>query len=263
MGATDLLRLSAAATVALLPVSCAQQQPADAPARSAMPTPTTVTRDNPGGDAPDPFKAALIRLLSQPFGTKTDKPKTLRARFPDWRNWRRIRYIGYPSRAGFRYGDDHYAVGIIIFRPAKKGDTPETCLRRYLKEAKTLASDYSLQPGTPRWETGVHNPRSLVLGLATPPHRHRQLPSQHRVRREMPIVRVDGTFVTVANQDRYLAAFASYNTWPGTCLVQGFAVEAGDHEDLAAAVIDRWVREGAGYLIWTRKLQEVPPFANR
>ena len=78
-------------------------QPAGLP--HAAPTPTSVSKDNPGGDADDPDKAALLRLLAEPLGALTDKFETLRAAFPDWPNWRRVRFIGYPLRAGFRYGD--------------------------------------------------------------------------------------------------------------------------------------------------------------
>ena len=67
----------------------------------------------------------------------------------------------------------------------------------------------------------------------------------------------------LANRDQYFGAVASYYSWPGSCLIQGFAVQATPHEDLAQAVLDRWLRQGAGKLVWKRSLQKKPEFKNR
>ena len=286
------------------------------PARSSAPTPESVTRDQPGGDAPDPHKAALIRLLGQPYGRKSDKFKTLDAHFPDVKNWRRVRFFGYPTRAGFRYGDDHHAVAVLIYRPAEPGETPRGCLERFLHDATGVAKDFGAKVGPAVWTTEKHRPRLRVLGepLPTPtkpprratdraakdpPEKAERAAEQRpkaeraaeqrpkamrrrlraldrkrraaaarrldkmRVPREMPVAYLDGGFATLANDDRYVAAVAAYHSWPDTCLVHGLVVETGEHEDIARAVLERWVREGAPKLRWRGAAKEQPPVQNR
>ena len=79
----------------------------------------------------------------------------------------------------------------------------------------------------------------------------------------MPVMRASGRFVTLLNSDRYLVAAVAYQSWPGSCLVQGFAVKIGSDELLARKVIDRWLSEMAPALVWRRRLREQPPFENR
>src|SRR5687768_11159743 len=62
------------------------------PPKTRPPTPKSVTRSNPGGDAPDPHEAALRRLLEAPWGARNDKDDQVHAPTPDWENWKRVRY---------------------------------------------------------------------------------------------------------------------------------------------------------------------------
>src|SRR5262249_39165226 len=85
---------------------------ASAPPRppSLPPTPATVTVENPGGDASDPEWASLDRLLHEPWGVRRDRHGSLIVPLSDARHWQRVRLWGYPTRAAFRFGDEHYAV---------------------------------------------------------------------------------------------------------------------------------------------------------
>ncbi len=70
---------------------------------------------------------------------------------------------------------------------------------------------------------------------------------------------VDGMFSTRG----YAGALASYPSWPGTCLIQGFVVAAGEHEGLGARIRDRWVAEAAPRLAWHPRVVEAPRFDDR
>ncbi|MSP26105.1 MAG: hypothetical protein EXR75_13295 [Myxococcales bacterium] len=92
----------------------------------------------------------------------------------------------------------------------------------------------------------------------------RTLPSAPRYGyAEMPFVRTSGAFMTVFNQDRYIGAAVAYRSWPGTCLIQGFAVRIGTDELLARRVVDRWLSEFAPLLSWGVRLRAAPPIQNR
>jgi len=404
------------------------------------PTPGSVTRDNPAGDAEAQVDAALTRLLNEPDAFKRDRFRTLKSRLPDHKTWRRVRFWGHPTRAAWRYGKEGYAVAVLAYFDAEGDDSPRTCLERFAREAQETAESFDVAIGPRRRELHSHykGPESVdwveherlakkrraerqqrlaearrkalarrakrklwrqkrrlalqrkagakgpqpplpkvvsqpapdaqgkarVLGpppgtaprapgsglplpagsgsatpaappdgsaATTPPapsaqpagsatpaatgsasagatqpsaKRSRRLvmrfpklralakeardkarkaraarrrakprrydPEQHwrwRERRfgkaDMPVIRVSGQFDTVLVQDRYVAAVVAYESWPDTCLVQGFAVKIGSDESLAAQVVDRWVEDLAGKLVWFHNLREAPPFENR
>jgi hypothetical protein len=231
----------------------------------ATPTPTSVSKESPGGDADDPDKAALMRLLSEPFGAQTDKFGTIRSAFPDFANWRRVRFVGYPTRAGFRYGDQHYAIAAILYGPAQPDETPAGCLERFVNKARALGKTFNLELGPVAREEGVCHPRLSVLDpKPKPPNASaRARPGQKPAARPMPAIRTEASFVSLTASGHWFAAAVAYPTWPGSCLVQGFAVDGAEHPDLAEAVVARWLREGAGRLLWERALWEAPPFEDR
>jgi hypothetical protein len=402
--------------------------PPPATTQARTPTPGTVTRDNPGGDAQSPVDAALARLESQPVGVKDDKFRTLRPRLPDAGNWKRIRFFGYPTRAAFRYGKDHYAMTVITYSDAEGDDAPETCLRRFVQEARGLAVRFDVEMGPlereehthPRgiesldmeevkaaeraWQKELDKRRKLArehlakwraeralrrarakeaaaaraarakqageaaetkdeagpgaaeeaaasdeaatkqasakeasakeasakeaaakeasakeasakeasakeasakeasakeasakdAAARKPPPTakesseaaRRRLPLRfrfrgpprarrladpalemwkraHETRTPMPLVLTSGSQTTLTSRERYLVAIAAYDSWPGTCLVQGLAVQVGTDPALAERVRDRWVREVAPELKWRRQLRATPPFENR
>src|SRR5687768_13119830 len=118
-------------SVAKTPTSATPPFPTPKSARE--PSPGSVTRDNPGGDAPDPHAAALRRLLQEPWGARNDKDDQIHAPTPDWEHWKRVRYYSVQHFTGFRYGKDHHAIGIVFVQKMPPG-TPvksELCLREF------------------------------------------------------------------------------------------------------------------------------------
>ena len=419
----------------MLSVGCATAQ-TPSPADARQPTPASVTRDNPGGDAPSPIDAALERLLAEPLGKKIDRWGTLAAHFHDHTNWKRVRFWGYPTRAGFRYGKNpHIAVGMVSYTEAKGDDSPEACLEGFVKKARATANLFDVEVGEvhrevrphkhgpervnweqqaaeweiekqrrieerkarvdklreqkrkrlrkarERWkklrqerskrraekaaaEAGenqtagktipkssaaaadpsaqskpaqskpaqskpaqskpaqskpVMRPRRLLRPIQkratspakanntkdnaakkapaekTPPtqpqtaeerkrqkarnelrseqravreriaaHPHRRVPMPKEIPPgEMIVLRSSGKFNTLLMRESYEVAVVAYESWPGTCLVQGFAARVGSDVMLARRVVTRWVDEAAPIFRWYAALREAPPFANR
>lgn len=80
---------------------------------------------------------------------------------------------------------------------------------------------------------------------------------------EMLVMRSSGRLNTLFMRDHYEVGVVAYQSWPGTCLVQGFAVRVGSDVTLARRVVSRWVDEAAPILHWAGWLREAPPFENR
>jgi len=211
----------------------APTRPPDAP-----PTPASISPKQPGGDAADAEAAALLRLAKEDWGTKRDRWKTLRVPLADWKNWRRVRLWGQPTRATYRYGDDHYAVTSIWYQRTEGKDDPDACLAKFLDLTVPIAKSFDVKLGAPK----VTRASQRIDGEDRP----------------MLIEVVDGAVESLFSSDEYVGAVAAYQSWPGTCLVQGFAVVAGNHRDLAVKVRDRWVAEGAAKLAWEKGLKEAP-----
>src|SRR5690606_13488536 len=97
------------------------------------PTPETITRAEPGGDAHDPHLAALQRLIEEPWGYREDRQNTLRVPMPDSPNWRRVRFHAVPTFAAFRYGDAHHAVIGVWVQAVEEGEPDDlaSCLARF------------------------------------------------------------------------------------------------------------------------------------
>ena len=241
-----LLSLTACATQAQHPSSPEERKP----------TPSTVTRENPGGDAAHPVDAALTRLLQEPIGLHVDKFETLEVPLADRLHWRRVRFIGYPTRAGFRYGDDHFAVVLLDYRQAEGGDTPAECLSRFVDRAYDMAARFDLE--VDKVEQGLHKPAESEAAVwrigAVPPDKSVDA---------IPFARAAGHFTTLTNRDHYLTAVVGYRSWPGTCLVHGFAVRIGSDEALATRVVDRWMAELAPRLRWQGRVHATPPIEDR
>jgi hypothetical protein len=234
------LVVAPAVAVALVSAACgttAVTRPAEAP-----PSPASITQENPGGDAADPEKAALERLLLQPWGQRRDRWATLRVPLSDVDNWERVRLWGQPTRVAFRFGDDHYGLLAVWYQPAKSGDDPEACLQQFVGDATAIAEGFGMRIAP----TQVVHASQVVRGRPRP----------------VIIKLVEGSVESIFQTDDYVGAIASYRSWPGTCLLQGFAVTA-KHRDLALAVRERWVREGAAKLSWTEWQRRAPRFESR
>jgi hypothetical protein len=218
-------------------VACASTVQTQPPGRP--PTPTSVTRANPGGDADDPERAALERLAGEPWGYRRDRFNTLRVPLADGQHWQRIKLLGYPTRATYRFGDQHYAMIGIWYTPIEGDNDPDTCLDKLLAEALPVAEAYGVRVGETqlvRTEQRVENEeRPLLIKL------------------------MEGSYESLFESNDYVGALAAYQSWPGTCLVEGFAVVATKHRALAIKVRDRWVAEGLPKLAWDKKIFEAPP----
>ncbi len=377
------------------------------------PTPGTISRDHPAGDAEAPVDAALTRLLERPLGFKRDRFRTLNVRLPDWENWKRVRFWGHPMRAAYRYGKKGYAIAVLSYSDAEGDDSPRACLERFVQDAARTAESFDVElgpltrelhkhyrgpesvdwvehdrmveqrraerqrrraelrrkalarlpklkiwrgkrpltlkrkarsPGATRAAPGPDPqavpklPKVVSQPAPTDPYepdtrseppdtsplppgrgikppkaegdeqevkkpqpagskkvvlrleklrtfaqrvklrrrlrqhlrRKRRGPAEvwrrHKQRygeADMPLIRASGQFNTILVDDRYLAAVAAYESWPGTCLVQGFTVQVGTDEQLAEQLIERWIQEIAPKLQWFGRLREAPPFENR
>src|SRR6185295_11863369 len=121
------------AALVVLGAGCSQsaQTPPSAPMRP--PTPASVTRREPGGDAPDPQRAALERLMKEPWGARSDKDDQLLAPLPDWEHWKRLRYWGFDNLVGFRYGNEYRAMTVAHVQVMPEGMPvkSETCMRAF------------------------------------------------------------------------------------------------------------------------------------
>ncbi len=226
---------------------CAVAQPAAMPEgpleRPA--TPKSVTGAHPGGDASDPEQAALERLGAEHWGARRDRQGTIRIALADVRHWTRVRLWGEPTRAAFRFGDEHYGVTAVWYSPAKGASDPESCLQRFIDEAK------------PRGEAfGVHVDKRTRVHVA-------QETLQAGMTGPVPVEVVDASIDSIFDKDSFAGAIASYPSWPGTCLIQGFMVRAAKHPELAAKVRNRWVDEAAPRLAWDPKLESAPAHEDR
>jgi hypothetical protein len=247
--------------VALSLAGCsASVPPSPPPVARAVPTPRTVTVQHPGGDATDPDEAALERLLAQRWGVRRDRTNTLLVPLPDATHWTRVRLWGYPTRAAFRFGDEHYGIVALWYGPSAEKDAPASCLDRFLDEARPAAEGYGARVLATHRLAVV--PRPLEeLGTFGP------VPRADRVAEPGPgaivVQVVDAVVEGIFSSHQYAGALAAYPSWPGTCLVQGFVAKAGDHPALAARIRDRWVSEGAPRLSWHPRVTDAPRFDDR
>lgn len=202
------------------------------------PTPESVTRANPGGDAADPEWAALDRLLKEPWGARKDRFNSLSIPLSDWKKWRRVRIWSHPTRATYRYGDDHFAVVTVLYTETGGRDDPDSCLEEFWKKNLPLADAYGVRIG----ETQLLRTTQDVDGELRP----------------MLVKLVDGSVDSVFASDDYVGAVAAYQSWPGTCLIHAFAVKAGAHRELALKIRERWVNEAAAKLLWSKNVTEAP-----
>lgn len=228
--------------VALSLGCAANSSPPPGPPKVA-PTPASITREHPGGDADDPQRAALERLLSEDFGDRYDGYGSLRFALADRTHWQRVRLFAHPTRTALRFGDDHYAIVAVWYEPAKGKDDPDGCLNEFLERGEKEADHY-----------GAQTTRSARM--------HRTIDARGGAR-TIAIELVDAAWSTLLSDDAYVGAIVAYPSWPGTCLLQGFAVKALDHRDLAVKVRERWLRDAAGRLAWSRRVTSAPPFEAR
>jgi len=184
------------------------------------PSPASVTRNEPGGDAKDPHHAALQRLLAEPLGHRKDRDNQLQVALPDFRNWKRVRYWGVEHFLGFRYGEDHHAL-LVVFVHEVEEERPssEACIRRFDAWGRPQIKAYEVQFDPFRAHHARFYDRPLV-GIA-----------------------VDGSVNVGFSRTKFSAGWAAYSYYPHTCMVMAVAVPWRDSPELARRVRDRFLNE--------------------
>ncbi len=184
-----------------------------------LPSAPSVSRQKPGGDAPDPHAAALARLLSSPMGMLRDKDDQVRVFLPDAPLWKRVRYRSFEHLVGFKYGSDFNGVSVLITVESHGGRAAESlaCLRR----AETMA-----------------RPRLRALSVELDPIQ--EMKTEWRGQ-PVTVHTVDGMFPWGWKRVGFSAAWVAYPAYGTACLVQGVGFRHGDRPDLARMARDRWI----------------------
>lgn len=214
------LRVALVASLLALP-ACGSSIPRQPP--GLPPTPSSITMAHPGGDAADPHRAALNRLLYARWGARDDKHNRLHAPMPDWRHWRRVHYWGVKQFTGFRYGDVHHVMAIVFVQPVPKGMSTDslTCMHRFEAWVRPQIRGYDVHLGP--------------IGVHTSKWRHRPMRVEY----------VDGDVDLAFMHHPFSAAWAAYpRPYPDACLIYAIAVPWRGSKDLAQELRDRFVIEG-------------------
>lgn len=201
--------------------ACSATAPRLAP--GLPPTPSSISVAEPGGNAADPEEAALERLAHARWGRRNDKDDQLHVPLLDWRHWKRVRFWSVEHFVGFRYGDDHHAVAIVVLLDADEaGGDSRTCMRNFEARARRQLRgfdfDFDFRPAVTR--EGTWKGKEIVVRA------------------------MDGRVDFALGRHEFSAAWAAYSAYPDACLVYGIAVPWGEHEALAKRVRDRFFEEG-------------------
>jgi hypothetical protein len=199
-----------------------------------MPTRGSVSYAEPGGDAPDKEAAALSRLADGvAFGWRPDKWDSLKIRLVDPKQWRRATIFGTPTRATYRYGKQAYALEIVTYEPSDGPSDPKSCLARFMRFADDVATTYDVEYQA----SPVYNREQTIDGVKKP----------------LAVELVEGKASSPLFANDYVGAVVAYESFPGTCLVQGFAAVATHHPDIAKRARDTWINQAAPLLHWNPK----------
>ncbi len=210
--------------LASLALVAAAQLYCTVPARQppgAPPSGASITRDHPGGDADDPHRAALERLLDVGWGHRTDKDDQLLIPLHDVRHWKRVRFWLVEHFTGFRYGADYHGLSVVLVRELSGGGAVDSA--RCMREAEA-------------WARPQLNAYGVRLGGIV---RHHLEWQQHRISVHEADALVDyGLGLT-----EFSAAWAAYPAYEDGCLVFALAVPWRSHPELAQRVVRRWIEE--------------------
>jgi hypothetical protein len=227
-----------ALVILALPGCAGELRPSPKSARVA--SPASVTKGNPGGDAANPVDAALERLLREPVGRGNDAWETLDVPLPDRKHWKGTRFKRYPTRAAYQYGSAYIALSVVVYTEAEPGaDSPSACLLRLARKARGFGE---------------------LAGVDLGPMRRQRRP-YGEMEGDMVLLRTHGEYQSLLSSKAYEGALVAYPSWPGTCLVQGFAARVGTDRALARRVVSRWVEDAAPRLAW--RVERAPALANR
>ncbi len=186
------------------------------------PTPKTVSREEPGGDAHDPHKAALDRLVTGAWGWRNDRRDVFHFPLSDWSNWRRVKFWGMPTFVGFRYGDKHRAVAALWVRQLRENDPEDLafCLDRMEAWAQPVADVYRTK--------FIKGPRTYA---------------SWKSKDDVLVQSIDATVQGLFSESQYRAVAAVSFAWPRICVIYGYAFDSKDHAELAAKVRDKYALE--------------------
>ncbi|HET9954195.1 MAG TPA: hypothetical protein VFQ61_06815 [Polyangiaceae bacterium] len=199
-----------------------------------LPSPESVTMQQPGGDAPDRHAAALQRLLNEQWEPRSDRDEQLRIALPDAGNWKRVRYFGVEHFVGFRYGQDYHAMAVVfVLDVEEERPSSEDCLRHFdaWGRPQTQPFDVDFEPFKP------HHSKFQGRSLIT--------------------LAVDGQLSLGFSRPKFAAAWAAYPAYAKACLISAVAVPERDAPELAKQVRDRFVAEGFAKL---EPLTETRPY---
>jgi hypothetical protein len=209
-----------------------------APSASPAPSPTAAAKAAPASQEADPERAVLEKLLNEPWGFRKDRWNTLRVPLADWQTWRRVRIWGHPTRATYKYGQGHEAIDTVLYTPSEGPSDLAGCMAKFNEYASTTAQAYGVR---------MSEPQLIKM--------NQQIDDETK---PMLVELREGSIDSLLAVNDYVGALAVYSSYPGTCLVRGFAVVATNHRELAIKVRDRWVREAAPGLRWENKTKEAP-----
>lgn len=214
-------------------LACSHSIPRQPP--GLPPSPKTITREEPGGDAHDPLRAAHERLARESWGWRADKRDVFHFPLSDTKNWRRVRFWGVPSFVGFRYGDKHHAVAALWARKLREGDAPtaDTCMKRFEDWGNGVADQYSTRISEVTEQRATWREPDDVL-----------------------VKTLEAQVKTLLSRRRYLGVVGATIAWPGVCVAYGYAFDADDVEEPAREARDRYAREAFKQLA---RIPEAPP----
>jgi hypothetical protein len=184
------------------------------------PTPASVTRDEPGGDAEDPRTAAQTRLSGEGWAFRTDRQGRVLVPLADARNWTRVTFWTVDTFAGFRFGDDHHGVSAVFVResPTPHPDS-ETCMRDFESWALTRAKMWATETTPAETKTVAWRGQKVVV--------HSR----------------DASTAWGFRKREYAGVYGAYVPWEGTCLVLSYGFPFGDDPALAKKTRDRFARD--------------------
>ena len=223
------------ASAGLLAMGCSTSLPKQPP--GLPPTPTSITKDEPGGDAADPEAEALRRLEDQRWTARSDRDASLLVPLPDGRNWRRVKFWTIDTFAGFRYGDEHHGVAAVFLRDAPKaGADSAACLRDFEKWGAPLATGLGMKLSEP---------------VAVPVKWHGQ---------EIAVRKREGKILWGLSEREYAAVYGAFTPWEGQCLIVSYGFPLKGDVSLGMRVRDRFAEEAFSRFVAHGK---EPPHASR
>jgi hypothetical protein len=184
------------------------------------PTPTSITKEEPGGDAFNPQIAALDRLQIQGFSLRYDASSSVLVPIPDAGKWKRIRYLMFDNFTGFRYGDQgHALVAMYLSRHPQPGCSSESCLDQFEIQASS---------------------KLRRLGVQWSPAQQRRHPWEKR----RIVVRIRNvSYPWFFSRKKLALAYGGYVAWKNRCAVVAYAFPMDENPEYAELVRDRFANE--------------------